>query len=103
MVDIAPEPVYYNVQFLKDIKDVKKGTIKQVMILPMVGRIFQPGRDLLTGHFIDTVGERDGRWMVMGVYDPLNGVMDEFYWVAADKAEVVESLNEVPWPLVKTA
>jgi len=91
---------YYNVQFNRDINGVRRGTTKQIMIIPMQGKIFQPGRNEI-GQHIDLIGTEDHRVMVMGGFDPELQKADNFYWVATDMAEVMEAFKEVP--MVKVA
>ena len=95
MIAIVPEPVYYNVQFLLPLNGVRKGTVKSVMILPMLGRIYSPDKDE-NGKYVDKVGVKDNRVMVMGIYDYLNNNYDYFYWVAKDMETVQHTLQEMP-------
>lgn len=66
-----------------------------MMIIPMIGKIYQPGKDA-QGHFIDTTGVKDNRVMVMGAFDYLKKIMDEFYCVLSDMNEVNDCFDEVP-------
>lgn len=88
--------MYYNVRFKRTLNEVLGGTVKPVMIIPMIGRIYKPDRDE-RGFYTDNVGEKDNRVMVMGAFDYLNQIMDEFYCVLKDADEVSACFEEVPW------
>lgn len=86
---------YVNVTFNEDVKECAKGTIKEIMVIPMLGKTFKPGKKP-DGKFIDTKGTPDKRIMVMGVYDYQKKIMDEFYAVIDSIDRVHELFQSTP-------
>jgi len=91
---------YVNVLFNEDVKECKKGTIKEIMVIPMLGRTFEPGKNP-DGKFIDIEGKPDNRIMVMGLFDYQKKIMDEFYAVIDSLDRLHEIFQDVPKPEVE--